>query len=87
MAWGRPWPRQRIRLPLSAHDPKNTPAQIVDKLNSEFNALLADAKMKARLVGLGLAVFAGSPADFGKFIAAETEKWGTVIRVASIKAD
>ena len=67
--------------------PKNTPAEIVDKLNKEINAALADPKMKARLADLGGAPFAGSPADFGKLIADETEKWGKVIRVANIKAD
>ena len=55
--------------------PKNTPAEIVDKLNKEINAGLADPKMKARLADLGGTVLAGSPADFGKLIADETEKW------------
>src|SRR5207344_1518931 len=55
--------------------PKNTPANIIDKLNKEINAGLADPKMKARIAGLGGTVLAGSPADFGKLIAAETEKW------------
>ena len=58
----------------SAH-PENTPAEIVDKLNGEINAGLADPKIKARLAELGGTVLAGSPADFGKFIADETEKW------------
>jgi tripartite-type tricarboxylate transporter receptor subunit TctC len=65
--------------------PKNTPAGIVDKLNAEINAALADHKMKARLADLGGMVFPGSPADFGKFIAEETEKWAKVIRAANIK--
>ena len=60
--------------------PKNTPAEIVDKLNKEINAGLADPKIKARLADLGGTVLAGSPADFGKLIADETEKWGKVIR-------
>ena len=60
--------------------PKNTPAEIIDKLNKEINAGLADPKMKARLADLGGTVLAGSPADFGKLIADETEKWGKVIR-------
>ena len=55
--------------------PKNTPAEIIDKLNKEINAGLADPKMKARLADLGGAPLAGSPADFGKLIADETEKW------------
>ena len=61
--------------------PKNTPAEIIEKLNKEINAALADPKMKARLADLGGTVLAGSPADFGKLIADETEKWGKVIRV------
>ena len=67
--------------------PKNTPTEIVGKLNNEVNAALADAKMKARLGDLGGAVLGGSPADFGKLIAAETEKWGKVVRAASIKVE
>ena len=67
--------------------PKNTPAEIIDKLNKEINAGLADPKMKARLADLGGTVLAGSPADFGKLIADETEKWGKVIRAANIKAE
>jgi tripartite-type tricarboxylate transporter receptor subunit TctC len=67
--------------------PKATPAEIVDKLNKEINAALADAKMKARLADLGGTVLAGSPADFGKFIADETEKWAKVIKFAGIKAE
>jgi len=66
--------------------PKNTPSQIVDKLNAETNAGLADPKIKARLADLGGTPLAGSPADFGKFIADETEKWGKVVRAANIKA-
>ena len=67
--------------------PKNTPAEIVDKLNKEINASLADPAIKARLANLGITVFAGSPADFGKFIADETEKWGRVIKFAGIKPE
>jgi len=67
--------------------PKNTPAEIVDKLNKEINAALADPKLKARLVDLGGTTLAGSPADFGKLIADETEKWGKVIRAANIKPE
>ena len=67
--------------------PKNTPAEIVEKLNKEINAGLADPKMKARLADLGGTVLAGSPADFGKLIADETEKWAKVIRAANIKAE
>jgi tripartite-type tricarboxylate transporter receptor subunit TctC len=67
--------------------PKSTPAGIVDKLNKEINAGLADAKIKARIADLGGSVLSGSPADFGKLISSETEKWGKVIRAANIKPD
>jgi tripartite-type tricarboxylate transporter receptor subunit TctC len=67
--------------------PKATPAEIVDKLNKEINAGLADPKIKARLADLGGDVLVLSPADFGKYIADETEKWGNVIRALNIKAD
>jgi tripartite-type tricarboxylate transporter receptor subunit TctC len=65
--------------------PKNTPAEIVDKLNKETNAALADPKLKARLADLGAAPLPGSPSDFGRFIAEETEKWGKVVKFANIK--
>jgi tripartite-type tricarboxylate transporter receptor subunit TctC len=67
--------------------PKNTPAEIIDKLNKEINAGLADPKIKARLADLDGTVLVGSPADFGKLIAEETEKWGKVIRAADIKPE
>jgi tripartite-type tricarboxylate transporter receptor subunit TctC len=67
--------------------PKATPAEIVDKLNKEINAALADPKIKARLADLGATVLQGSPADFGKLIAHETEKWGKVVRAANIKPE
>jgi tripartite-type tricarboxylate transporter receptor subunit TctC len=67
--------------------PKNTPVQIIDKLNEAINAGLADPKLKARFADLGGTVMMGSPADFGRFIAEETEKLGKVIRAANIKAD
>ena len=67
--------------------PKNTPAEIIDKLNKEINAGLADPKIKARFTELGGDVLALSPADFGKLIADETEKWGKVIRSLNIKAE
>jgi tripartite-type tricarboxylate transporter receptor subunit TctC len=65
--------------------PKNTPAEIVDRLNKEINAAIADPKIRARLDDLASMALAGSPTDFGKHIADETEKWGKVIRAANIK--
>jgi len=67
--------------------PRNTPAAIIDKLNKEINAGVADPRIKARFADLGATVFMGSPADFAKFIADETEKWAKVIRAAKIKAE
>jgi tripartite-type tricarboxylate transporter receptor subunit TctC len=67
--------------------PKNTPSEIIDKLNKEINAGLADPKMKARIADLGATVLGGTPAEFGKLIAEETEKWGKVVKFAGIKAD
>jgi tripartite-type tricarboxylate transporter receptor subunit TctC len=67
--------------------PSRTPVEIIDKLNLEINAALADPKLKARLAELGGAALPGSPADFAKLIAEETEKWGKVVRAANIKAE
>jgi tripartite-type tricarboxylate transporter receptor subunit TctC len=67
--------------------PKGTPAAIIEKLNKETNAALADPKMKARFAELGGVALPGSPADFASFIASETERWGKVIRAANIKAE
>jgi tripartite-type tricarboxylate transporter receptor subunit TctC len=67
--------------------PRNTPAEIVEKLNREINAGLADPKLKGRLTDMGISVLVGSPADFGKLIAAETEKWGKVVKFANIKPE
>jgi tripartite-type tricarboxylate transporter receptor subunit TctC len=67
--------------------PKNTPAEIVDNLNKEINAALADPKLKARLAELGATALPGSPADFGRLIADETEKWAKVVKFADVKAD
>ena len=66
---------------------KNTPPEIVNLLNKEINAALADPTMKKRLADLGGTVLPGSPAEFGKFIAAETEKWGKVVKAANMKAE
>jgi tripartite-type tricarboxylate transporter receptor subunit TctC len=67
--------------------PKNTPIEIVDKLNQEINAALADPKMKSRLTDLGSTVLPGSPADFGKLIADETAKWAKVVKFSGAKPD
>jgi tripartite-type tricarboxylate transporter receptor subunit TctC len=66
--------------------PKNTPPEIIDRLNKEINAGLTDASINARLASLGVTALPGSPADFGKLIADETNKWAKVIRFAGIKA-
>ena len=67
--------------------PRNTPTEIIDKLNKETNAALGDSKMKARFADLGGTVVPGSPADYGKLLADETEKWGKVIRAGNIKPE
>jgi len=67
--------------------PKGTSAEIVDRLNKEINAALADAKMKVRLTQLGGMLLGGSPADFGKLVAEETEKWAKVVRFSGAKVD
>jgi tripartite-type tricarboxylate transporter receptor subunit TctC len=71
---------------LGVGAPKNTPAIIVDALNREINAVLADPEIRARLASMGGTIFLGSPAAFGQFIGSETEKWAKVIRAANIKA-
>ena len=67
--------------------PKNTPAEIVDKLNQEINAGLADAKMKTRFADLGSTALPGSPADFGRLIVEETEKMGKVVKFSGAKVE
>lgn len=67
--------------------PSKTPVEVVDKLNRQINAALADAQIKARLADIGGTVMAGSPADFGRFLAEETERWGKVIRMAGIQPE
>ena len=76
-----------VEQPWGVSAPRNTPAEIVDTLNIEINAGLANPELKARFSELGATVFGGSPADFGVFIAQETEKWGKVIPAARIKAE
>jgi tripartite-type tricarboxylate transporter receptor subunit TctC len=66
--------------------PQNTPTEIIERLNKEINAALADPRFKTRLVDLGGTVLAGSPADFARLIADETGKWAKVINFANIKA-
>jgi tripartite-type tricarboxylate transporter receptor subunit TctC len=67
--------------------PRNTPAEIIDKLNREINLSLADPALKARLIDIGGTPLPGSPADLGKFVAEETEKWGKVVKFAGIKPE
>jgi tripartite-type tricarboxylate transporter receptor subunit TctC len=67
--------------------PRNTPAEIINVLNKEINTALADPKIKTRFTDLGGAAFPGSPADFGKLIADETEKWGKVVKFAGLKPE
>jgi tripartite-type tricarboxylate transporter receptor subunit TctC len=67
--------------------PKGTPAEIVDRLNKEINAILAEPRAKTRIADMGATLIAGSPADFGRLIAEETEKWGKVVRFSGAKAD
>jgi len=67
--------------------PSNTPVEIVDKLNKEINAAIADAGMKARFAAIGGEPLGGSPAEFGKLISEETEKWGRVVRAVGIKPE
>ena len=66
---------------------KNTPAEIIGRLNKEVDAVLTDAKIQARLADLGTKTFSGSLADLGMFIVEETEKWAKVIRTANIKPE
>ena len=67
--------------------PRATPDDVIDKLNREINAILAEPKAKARLADLGASLLAGSPADFGKLVADETEKWGKVVKFSGAKPD
>jgi tripartite-type tricarboxylate transporter receptor subunit TctC len=67
--------------------PRGTPDDIIDRLNREINAILADPKSKARLAELGAYVIMGSPADFGKFVGEETEKWAKVVKFSGAKPD
>lgn len=67
--------------------PKNTPDVIIETINKEINASLADSTMNERLAALGAVALPGSPSDFGKFIIEETEKWGKVIKFAGLKAE
>ena len=72
---------------FGAGAPKGTPSEIIEKLNKEINAGLADPKMQARLADLGGMLMAGSPADFGKIIVEETEKWAKVVKFSGAKAE
>jgi tripartite-type tricarboxylate transporter receptor subunit TctC len=80
-------PSYNATTDLGLGAPRNTPAEIVDRLNNEVNAALADPKMKARLADLGSTVLPGSPADFGKLLIEQVDKWGKVIRAAGLKPE
>jgi tripartite-type tricarboxylate transporter receptor subunit TctC len=80
-------PGYEVRAVVGIGAPSTTPAGIIDKLNKEINAVLSDAKIKERIAALGATPLMGSPEDFGKLIAAETEKWGKVIKSANIKPE
>ena len=67
--------------------PKNLPSEIVEKLNREINTGLADSRLRARLAEQGLTILSGSPAEFGRLIVEDTEKWAKVIRATGIKAE
>jgi tripartite-type tricarboxylate transporter receptor subunit TctC len=67
--------------------PKDTPSEIIDRINKAMNAVLADPEVLARLASVGSEPFSGTPADFGKFLAAETDKWGKVVRFANLKVE
>jgi len=67
--------------------PRNTPDEVVDKINKGMNAVLADPKSQARFAELGASLLPGSPADFSRLVADETEKWGKVVRFSGAKPD
>jgi hypothetical protein len=87
----RPWPsiclatRRSLLTGLGA--PRNTSAEIIAIINKETNSALADPKIKAQLAALGNTVLPGSPADFGRLIAEETDKWAKVVKFANIKPE
>ena len=80
-------PGYEVLLWYGVGAPKGTPAEVIGIINKEINAGLADPKLQARLLELGGMMMPGSPGDFGKFVADETEKWGKVIRAANLRAD
>jgi tripartite-type tricarboxylate transporter receptor subunit TctC len=84
---GEFFPGYEASTPIGIGAPRNTSAEIIDKLNKEINAALADPTMKARIADLGGTPLLGPPADFGKLMAGETEKWRNVIRTANIKPE
>jgi tripartite-type tricarboxylate transporter receptor subunit TctC len=72
---------------FGAGAPRTTPVEIVDKLNRDINACLVDPKLRARIVDLGGIAITGSPADFGRLIVEETEKWAKVVKFSGAKAE
>jgi len=80
-------PGYEATITVGLYAPKNTPVEIINRVNKETNAALADPDMKAKLAGLGVVPLSMAAADYGKLIADETEKWGKVIRAANIKLE
>src|SRR5262245_4796551 len=80
-------PASEVRSWLGVGTPRGTPLEIIDRLNTEIKAGLADPKLKSRLADLGTPAFSLSPADFAKLLADETDKWANVIKFAGIKPD
>ena len=86
-ALGETMPGYEVSVWYGVVAPGNTPGEIIEKLNREINAGLADPKLRVQLSDLGGAPFPGSPSDFGSFLADETERWGKVVRAANLTAD
>ena len=85
-AVGEVAPGYEVSGVLGIGAPKNTPAEIIGRLNTEINAILADPGLRAQLAGFGSTVFAGTPADFGRYVREEVDKWAKVVKFAGIKA-
>ena len=80
-------PGYEVNGVLGVGAPKNTPAEIIDRLNKEITAILADPGSRAQLAGLGSTVFAGTPADFGRYVREDVEKWAKVVKFAGVRPE